>query len=83
MSIEQLACSEFLKKSFHRFKRYQKYIYFHKYENGELVYLLISEFLQYESVPYNMIFLACKCIVIDSYISDILDNEYGANDFDD
>jgi hypothetical protein len=83
MSIEELAGSDFLKKSFNRFKRYSKYINFHKYFTGELVYFLIQEFLQHQNVPYNSIYLACKCIVIDSYISDIIDNEYGVNDFDD
>lgn len=74
MSIYTLSGSIFLKETFNRYRKYLTYVDFSKYKHcGFLIQILINEFLQYENTNYNNLYLAAKCIVIDSKISDIVD----------
>lgn len=75
MSISILSESIFLKQSFHRYKRYLRYIDFSIYGyKGELIILLINDFLQQENTNYNKLFLAAKCVIIDGEITYMMEN---------
>jgi hypothetical protein len=73
MTIEELSFNSFLVETFNRYRRYLKYINLHLYKKGKLVYILIKEFITFECVSCNRVFLAAKCVVIDTIVCEILE----------
>ena len=82
MTIEELSFNSFLLCSFNRYRRYLKYINLCSYKNGKLVYILIKEFMEFEKIDCNRVFLAAKCIVIDTLVCDILESLEEVSDYD-
>ena len=70
LSLEELASSHFLKKNVNRYRRYIKYINFSDYNDGELILVLLQDYL--ENLDSRNIILAAKCKVIDAKIVNML-----------
>ena len=87
--LADLSKDSFLQQSFGRYRKYLKYINFMQFSqyDGELIIFLINDFLQYEHTDHPRMFLAAKCVVIDTYILDYLEtvpeiSSEGTNDYD-
>jgi hypothetical protein len=74
MTIEELSFNSFLLETFNRYRRYLKYINLHSYKKGKLVVILIQEFLGFDGIACDRLYLAAKCIVIDTIVCEILEN---------
>ena len=66
VTLSELASSDFLMRSHLRYKKYMKYIKFHRTFHGEMILFLISDFLASCHTPSLM--LAAKCVSIDMHI---------------
>ena len=77
ISLVNLATSDFLVKTFNRYRKYITYIDFQsKNYHGELILILINDFLYFENVDYNQLVLAARCVSIDMLLLELIDNEY-------
>ena len=75
MSLIELSTSMFLKETFNRYRRYLAYINFEGYY-GEILSIVINDYLTHERIPTNGMVLAAKCVTIDIDISRLLDGVY-------
>jgi hypothetical protein len=77
ISLVDLSKSVFLVKTFNRYRKYLSYIDFQsKNYHGELVLILINDFLSFENVNYNQLVLAARCVSIDMLLFDLVNREY-------
>jgi hypothetical protein len=74
ISLVELSESVFLVNTFDRYKKYLRYIDFSSKNEyyGNIVFILINDFISLENTNYNLVVLAARCVAIDELIIKLL-----------